>query len=401
MTESICTCMPCKSDAQHARTVRRNCKHLAHSQSLLCCTLPVVPLWLGHVLQGREEGLGSLLLAHLFAATFTTLSCGPRLGLARAWLLNHSQSAISGGAVRAGTHIPSCAGLCCSWLCFGALTSAMLPVLGQSSTLCAFANAIRRVNAQRSNLGAFGSAILSVSLQRHNWGAFGSAILRGRYTHRAHRVVQCARTARAFLPTLSCIFHIFSGWQGCCGLRGKHTTTEASTPSSSPMVVVAAHIPCQGRAVGRGRRGCRTLRYGRSTEEPSAPSNANSASDLEGYTHALFTCSCRHPNCAVLSAPAPTVRAGNCGRHLPLLSFYRGGARHPWQLSAIATAIATWLGALSRSHGTRAHHKGGANSGEVQKTAQGERKGCTRTWKTNAPRAHRAVHRAHRACVSH
>ena len=76
-------------------------------------------------------------------------------------------------------------------------------------------------------------------------------------------------TARAFLPTLSCIFHIFSGWQGRGGLRGKHTTTEASTPSSSPMVVVAAHTPCQGRAVGRGRRGCRTLRYGRSTEEPS------------------------------------------------------------------------------------------------------------------------------------
>ena len=91
-------------------------------------------------------------------------------------------------------------------------------------------------------------------------------------------------------------------------------------------------------------------------------------------------------------------------RFVPLifhLFSIEGGARHPWQLSAIATAIATWLGALSRSHGTRAHHKGGANSGEVQKTAQGERKGCTRTWKTNAPRAHRVVHRAHRACVSH
>ena len=83
----------------------------------------------------------------------------------------------------------------------------------------------------------------------------------------------------------------------------------------------------------------------------------------------------------------------------PLFSI-EGGARHPWQLSAIATAIATWLGALSRSHGTRAHHKGGANSGEVQKTTQGERKGCTRTWKTNAPRAHRVVHRAHRAYIS-
>ena len=91
-------------------------------------------------------------------------------------------------------------------------------------------------------------------------------------------------------------------------------------------------------------------------------------------------------------------------RFVPLifhLFSIEGGARHPWQLSAIATAIATWLGALSRSHGTRAHHKGGANSGEVQKTAQGERKGCTRTWKTNAPRAHRVVHRAHRAYVSH
>ena len=83
---------------------------------------------------------------------------------------------------------------------------------------------------------------------------------------------------------------------------------------------------------------------------------------------------------------------------VPLI--FQGGARHPWQLSAIATAIATWLGALSRSHGTRAHHKGGANSGEVQKTAQGERKKCTRTWKTNAPRVHRVVHRAHRAYVS-
>ena len=97
---------------------------------------------------------------------------------------------------------------------------------------------------------------------------------RGRYTHRAHRVVHRARTALRFLPTLSCIFHIFSAWQGRGGLRGKHTTTEASTPSSSPMVVVGAHIPCQGRAVGRGRRGCRTLRYGRSTEEPSAPQGA-------------------------------------------------------------------------------------------------------------------------------
>ena len=33
-------------------------------------------------------------------------------------------------------------------------------------------------------------------------------------------------------------------------------------------------------------------------------------------------------------------------------------------LTDIATAIATWLGALSRSHGIRAHHKGGEGGGE-------------------------------------
>ena len=177
---------------------------------------------------------------------------------------------------------------------------------------------------------------------------------RGRYTHRAHRVVHRARTALRFLPTLSYIFHIFSGWQGRGGLRGKHTTTEASTPSSSPMVVVAAHTPCQGRAVGRGRRGCRTLWYVRSTEEPSAPQGAQA-----------------------------------CGAVSNVSRF------------AVLNALVSRFGVLlSRSHGTRAHHKGGANSGEVQKTAQGERKGCTRTWKTNAPRAHRVVHRAHRAYIS-
>ena len=167
-------------------------------------------------------------------------------------------------------------------------------------------------------------------------------------------MVHRARTALRFLPTLSYIFHIFSGWQGRGGLRGKHTTTEASTPSSSPMVVVAAHTPCQGRAVGRGRRGCRTLWYVRSTEEPSAPQGAQA-----------------------------------CGAVSNVSRF------------AVLNALVSRFGVLlSRSHGTRAHHKGGANSGEVQKTAQGERKGCTRTWKTNAPRAHRVVHRAHRAYIS-
>ena len=169
--------MPCTSDAQQARTLQRNCKQLAHSQSLLCCALPIVPLWLGHVLQEREEGLGSLLLAHLFAATFTTLLGGPRARLGGTWRVNHSHSAFIGGAVRAGTHISSRAGLCRSWLCFGAVTSAMLPVLGQTRTLCAFASALCRVIAQSSNLGAFGSAILSVCSPRNNVGAFGRAIL--------------------------------------------------------------------------------------------------------------------------------------------------------------------------------------------------------------------------------
>ena len=89
---------------------------------------------------------------------------------------------------------------------------------------------------------------------------------------RTARTALC--TAQAFPATLFCIFQFFSGWQGHGGLSGTHTTTEASTPASSPKVVVAAHTPCQGRAVGRGRRRCRTLWYGRSTEEPSAPQGA-------------------------------------------------------------------------------------------------------------------------------
>ena len=135
------------------------------------------------------------------------------------------------------------------------------------------------------SVGAMSSRTPSVgatSSRTPSGGAMSSSTPRGRYTHRAHRVVHRARTALTFLPTLSCIFHIFSGWQGRGGLRGKHTTTEASTPSSSRMVVVAAHNPCQGRAVGRGRRGCRTLRYGRSTEEPSAPQGAQGLFDSRG-----------------------------------------------------------------------------------------------------------------------
>ena len=63
-----------------------------------------------------------------------------------------------------------------------------------------------------------------------------------------------------------------------------------------------------------------------------------------------------------------------------------GGARHPWQLSAMATAIATWLSALSRSHSTRAHHMGGANSGEIRK----QHKGKEKVVRARGKRMHRA-----------
>ena len=57
----------------------------------------------------------------------------------------------------------------------------------------------------------------------------------------------------------------------------------------------------------------------------------------------------------------------------PLLLDAAGCKPNP--LSAIMTAIATWLGALSRSHGTWAHHKkkGGGGRAEVQEKAQGEK----------------------------
>ena len=55
----------------------------------------------------------------------------------------------------------------------------------------------------------------------------------------------------------------------------------------------------------------------------------------------------------------PTVRAARSGRSWR--SEIVGCAQpHPWLLSTIATAIATWLGALSRSHGRRAHRRGPA-----------------------------------------
>ena len=56
------------------------------------------------------------------------------------------------------------------------------------------------------------------------------------------------------------------GGGGCTGgaydNAGLHSTC-------SPMVVVATHTPCQGRAGGRGRR--RTLRYGRSRPKSPGP----------------------------------------------------------------------------------------------------------------------------------
>ena len=81
---------------------------------------------------------------------------------------------------------------------------------------------------------------------------------------RTYCVAHRARIVLMFLLILPWIFHVFSRWQGHGDLRGKHTTTEASTPSSSPMVFVVAHTPRQGRAVGRGRRRTRTLWCGRS-----------------------------------------------------------------------------------------------------------------------------------------
>ena len=71
--------------------------------------------------------------------------------------------------------------------------------------------------------------------------------------------------------------------------------------------------------------------------------------------------------------------------------FRQRGAR---QLSNIATAIATWLGALSRSHDTQAHHRGGGDCGEVWRKAQRKGKCYPHTSKTHAPRK-RCV------CLSH
>ena len=75
--------------------------------------------------------------------------------------------------------------------------------------------------------------------------------------------------------------------------------------------------------------------------------------------------------------PTDGLRQGSSWREGPNSFMIRAVAR------AITTAITTWLGTLSRSHGTLAHHKGvGGNGGEVQNQAQGERKCCPHTIKT-------------------
>ena len=55
---------------------------------------------------------------------------------------------------------------------------------------------------------------------------------RGRYAHCASH---SARTACVLSIVVLNNFSDLSGCQGHSGLRGKHTTTEASTPSSSPI----------------------------------------------------------------------------------------------------------------------------------------------------------------------
>ena len=95
----------------------------------------------------------------------------------------------------------------------------------------------------------------------------------------------------------------------------------------------------------------------------------------------------------------PTVRAARSGRSWR--SEIVGCAQpHPWLLSTIATAIATWLGALSRNHGRRAHRMGGCyRAGEVLRKSTRGNYG-KRVSRTTQKTAHR-VRTAHRtACTA-
>ena len=68
-------------------------------------------------------------------------------------------------------------------------------------------------------------------LQFYSWTLEGDTM--GKV--RAPRIAPRARTARFLSIIVSNSFSDFSGCEGRGGLRGKHTTTEASTPSSSPI----------------------------------------------------------------------------------------------------------------------------------------------------------------------
>ena len=73
------------------------------------------------------------------------------------------------------------------------------------------------------------------------------------------------------------------------------------------------------------------------------------------------------------------------------------GLRHPWLLSTIATATATWLGALSRSNGRQAHRRGVCyRVGEVLRKSTRGNYG-ERVSRTTQKTAHRTSHCAH-AC---
>ena len=69
------------------------------------------------------------------------------------------------------------------------------------------------------------------------------------------------------------------------------------------------------------------------------------------------------------------------------------GLRHPLLLSTIATAIATWLGALSHSNGRWVHRRGGARVGEVLRKSTRGNYG-ERVSRTTQKTAHRPSHRA-------
>ena len=71
------------------------------------------------------------------------------------------------------------------------------------------------------------------------------------------------------------------------------------------------------------------------------------------------------------------------------------GLSQLWLLSTIATAIATWLGALSRSHGKRAHRGGFTASVVLRKSTRGRYTSATQTREKGNTR--KTVHRVRTA----